>query len=82
MCDSRRGFGLQIGFIDNFNTRLVTTLIIALSLIFHTVQITTTHAKSFQFVRFEVSTAVTMMIIIFWEATRRLFSLLSLAVCR
>jgi hypothetical protein len=28
MGDSRRGFGLQIGFIDNFNTRLVTTIII------------------------------------------------------
>jgi hypothetical protein len=26
MSDSRRGFGLEIGFIDHFITRLVTTL--------------------------------------------------------
>jgi hypothetical protein len=26
MCDSQRGFGLDIGFIDHFNTRLLTTL--------------------------------------------------------
>jgi hypothetical protein len=25
-CDYRRGFGLEIGFFDHFNTQLVTTL--------------------------------------------------------
>jgi hypothetical protein len=28
MSDSRRGFGLDIGFIDHFNTQLVITLIV------------------------------------------------------
>jgi hypothetical protein len=33
MSDCRRGFGLEIGFIDHFNTRRVTHLIIAPSLV-------------------------------------------------
>jgi hypothetical protein len=42
MSDSRRGFGLDIGFIDHFNTQLV---IILADL--HTLQITVTHALVF-----------------------------------
>jgi hypothetical protein len=48
MCDYRSGFGLEIGFIDHFNIRLVTTLNYSAIADFHTSQITTTHAKSFQ----------------------------------
>jgi hypothetical protein len=45
---TRRGFGLQIGFIDHFNTRLVTTLNYSTIADVHSLQITTAHAKSFQ----------------------------------
>jgi hypothetical protein len=38
MSDSRRGFGLDIGFVDHFHTQLVTTL--NYSATFHTLQIT------------------------------------------
>jgi hypothetical protein len=43
-----RGFGLEIGFIDHFNTRLVTTLNYSAIADFNILQITTAHAKSFQ----------------------------------
>jgi hypothetical protein len=46
--DSRRGFGLGIGFIDDFNTRFVTTLNYSATANFHILQMTTAHAKSFQ----------------------------------
>jgi hypothetical protein len=39
MSDSRRGFGLGIGFIDHFNTQLVITLYSAIANS-HTLQIT------------------------------------------
>jgi hypothetical protein len=42
--DSKRDFGLDIGFIVRFNTRLMTTRPIAE---LHTLHITVTHAKSF-----------------------------------
>jgi hypothetical protein len=42
------GFGLEIGFIDHFNTRLVTTLNYNAFADLHTLQITTARAKSFQ----------------------------------
>jgi hypothetical protein len=48
MGDYRRGFGLEIGFIDHFNTRLVNTLNYSAIADFHTLQITTPYAKSFQ----------------------------------
>jgi hypothetical protein len=48
MGDYQRGFRLEIGFIDHFNTRLVTTLNYSVIANFHTLQITTIHAKSFQ----------------------------------
>jgi hypothetical protein len=44
MSDCRRGFELEIGFIDHFNTRLVTTLNCRAIADFHTLQITTAHA--------------------------------------
>jgi hypothetical protein len=47
MSDSRRGVGLDIGFIGHFNTRLVITLNYSAIANFHTLQITTAHAKSF-----------------------------------
>jgi hypothetical protein len=40
--DSRRGLGLEIGFIDHFNTRPVTTLYYSAMANFHTLQITIT----------------------------------------
>jgi hypothetical protein len=46
-CDSRRGFGLEIGFIDHFNTRLMTTLNYSAISKLHTLQFTRAHAKSF-----------------------------------
>jgi hypothetical protein len=46
--DCRRGFGLEIGFIDHFNTRLVTTLHYSAIADLHTLQIITAHLKSFQ----------------------------------
>jgi hypothetical protein len=42
------GFGLEIRFIDHFNTHLVTTLNYSTIADLHTVQITTEHVKSFQ----------------------------------
>jgi hypothetical protein len=41
-------FGLEIGFIDHFNTRLVATLSYSAIDDLHTLQISTAHAKSFQ----------------------------------
>jgi hypothetical protein len=58
MSDYRWGFGLEIGFIDHFNTRLMTTLNYSAIADFHTLQITTAHAKSFQSV---VSAPVTAL---------------------
>jgi hypothetical protein len=48
MSDYRWGFGLEIGFIGHFNTRLVTTINYSAIADLHTLQITTAHAKSFQ----------------------------------
>jgi hypothetical protein len=48
MVDYRRGFGLEIEFTDHLNIRLVTTLYYSTITDFHTLQITTAHAKSFQ----------------------------------
>jgi hypothetical protein len=42
------GFGLEIGFIDHFNTRLMTTTNYSAIADLHTLQITTAHAKTFQ----------------------------------
>jgi hypothetical protein len=42
------GFGLEIGFIDHFNTRLVTALNYGAIGDLHSLQITTAHTKSFQ----------------------------------
>jgi hypothetical protein len=47
MSDYRRGLGLEIGFIDQFNTWLVTTLNYSAIADLYTSQITTAHAKSF-----------------------------------
>jgi hypothetical protein len=46
--DYRQDFGLEIGFIDHLNTRLVTTLNYTTVVDFHALQITTAHAKSLQ----------------------------------
>jgi hypothetical protein len=48
MSDSRRGFGLEIGFIDHFNTGLMTTLNYSAIDDFHILQIIIALAKSFQ----------------------------------
>jgi hypothetical protein len=48
MGDPRRGFGLEIGFIDHINTRLVTTFNYSVIADLHTLQITTEYAKIFQ----------------------------------
>jgi hypothetical protein len=48
MSDSRRGFGLDIGFIDHLNTQLVITLIYRALANLHTLQITRAHSKFFQ----------------------------------
>jgi hypothetical protein len=40
VCDSRRGFGLDIGFIDHFNTQLLMTLNHSAIANSHTLQIT------------------------------------------
>jgi hypothetical protein len=48
MNDYRRGFGLEIGFTDHFNTRLVTTLNYSAIANLQTLQITTAHSKSLQ----------------------------------
>jgi hypothetical protein len=43
---SRQGFGLEIGFIDHFNTRHVTTINYSVIANFHALQITTAYAKT------------------------------------
>jgi hypothetical protein len=47
VCHSRRGFGLEIGFINHFNTGLVTTLNYDAIANFHTLYITRAPVKSF-----------------------------------
>jgi hypothetical protein len=47
MSDSRRGFGLDVGFTDNFTTQLVITRNYSALADLHALQITTAHAKSF-----------------------------------
>jgi hypothetical protein len=47
MSESRRGFGLDIGFIDHFNIQLVITLNYGAIPNFHTLLITRAYAKSF-----------------------------------
>jgi hypothetical protein len=47
MSDSRRGIGLDIGFIDHFNTQLQIPLNYSVITDFHILQITSAHAKSF-----------------------------------
>jgi hypothetical protein len=49
MCDYRRGFGLDIGFIDHFNTQLVITLNYTANADIHTLHFTPAHSKSFPF---------------------------------
>jgi hypothetical protein len=46
MSDSRRGFGLDIGFTDHL--QVVTTNNYSTIANFHTLQVTAAHAKSFQ----------------------------------
>jgi hypothetical protein len=41
------GFGLEIGFMDHFDTRLVTTINYSAIADLHILQITTAHANSF-----------------------------------
>jgi hypothetical protein len=48
MGDCQWGFTLDIGFIGQFNTQLVTKLNYSAVTNPHTLQITTAHAKSFQ----------------------------------
>jgi hypothetical protein len=45
MSDSRRGFGLDIGHIDYFNTQLVIILNYSNIANLHTLQITVTHTN-------------------------------------
>jgi hypothetical protein len=45
--DSRRGFGLDVGFIGHFNTQLVITLNYSAISNFYTLQITITHTLVF-----------------------------------
>jgi hypothetical protein len=46
--DPRRGFGLDIGFIDHFNKQLVIRINYSAIANFHNLQINTAHAKSSQ----------------------------------
>jgi hypothetical protein len=46
MSDSRRGFGLDIGFLDHYNTRLVITLNYSAIANFQTLQNTRSHVMS------------------------------------
>jgi hypothetical protein len=48
LSDSRRGFGLKIGFINQFTTGLVIPLKYSAITDFHTLQIITAHANCFQ----------------------------------
>jgi predicted MPP superfamily phosphohydrolase len=48
LSDYRRGFGLETGFIDHFNTRLMTTRNYSAIANLQILQITTTHSKFFQ----------------------------------
>jgi hypothetical protein len=48
MCETFDGFGLEIGFIDHINSRLVTTLNYNTIADYHILHITTTHTKSYQ----------------------------------
>jgi hypothetical protein len=48
MSDCQRGFGLEIGFSDHFNTRHVGTLNYSAIANFHNLHITTAHAKYFR----------------------------------
>jgi hypothetical protein len=48
MSDYRWGFGLEIGFIDHFNTRLMTTLNYSAIADLHTLQITRASLSLFQ----------------------------------
>jgi hypothetical protein len=48
LSNSRRSFGLAIGFIDHFTIWLVTTLNYSAIANFQSLQITTAHTKSFQ----------------------------------
>jgi ethanolamine utilization microcompartment shell protein EutS len=47
MCDSRRGFALEVGFIDHFSTQLVTTLNYSAIADLHTLQFTVTYTLVF-----------------------------------
>jgi hypothetical protein len=47
-CDSLRGFGLDIGFIDHFNTQLLIALNCGAIAEFHILHGTTAQAKSFE----------------------------------
>jgi hypothetical protein len=47
MSDSRRGFGLDIGFIDHFNIQLVTPLHYSAIANFHTLNKSLAHTLSF-----------------------------------
>jgi hypothetical protein len=47
-CDWKRGFVLEIGCTDHFNTRLVTTRNYSAIADLHISVITTAHAESFQ----------------------------------
>jgi hypothetical protein len=47
VCDYRRNFGLDIGFIDHLYTQLAATNNYNAIVNLHTLQITTAHAKSF-----------------------------------
>jgi hypothetical protein len=44
----RRGFGLEIKFIGNFNTQFVSTINYCAIADFHTLQITRAHSRDFQ----------------------------------
>jgi hypothetical protein len=50
LSDYKRGSGLEIGFIEHFTTRLVTTSNYSTIADLHKLHITRAHAKSFQFV--------------------------------
>jgi hypothetical protein len=47
MSDSRRGFGLEIEFVDQFNTQFVTTFNYSANADFHILQITRAHKLVF-----------------------------------